>query len=62
MSNIELLEKNSSSRTASTRHCNGKLQRTRTKVNDYIVSFIENTINEVSESSLYVTISQTTIS
>lgn len=52
MSNIELLEK-PSGRTAKT-HCNGKLQRTRTKVNDYIVSFVKIQSTEVSESSLYV--------
>lgn len=53
MSNIELLEKTlpvASLKIVAMESCRGLGQ----KVNDYIVSFRENTINEVSESSLYV--------
>ena len=61
MSNIELLEKTLPAaplKLIAMESCRELGQ----KVNDYIVSFRENTINEVSESSLYVTTSQTTIS
>ena len=53
MSNIELLEKTlpvAPLKIVAMESCRGLGQ----KVNDYIVSFRENTINEVSESSLYV--------
>ena len=53
MSNIELLEKTLPAaplKLIAMESCRELGQ----KVNDYIVSFRENTINEVSESSLYV--------
>lgn len=53
MSNIELLERTlpvAPLKIVAMESCRGLGQ----KVNDYIVSFRENTINEVSESSLYV--------
>ena len=53
MSNIELLEKTlpvAPLKIVAMESCRELGQ----KVNDYIVSFRENTINEVSESSLYV--------
>ena len=55
MSNIELLEKTLPAaplKLIAMESCRELGQ----KVNDYIVSFRENTINEVSESSLYVSI------
>ena len=57
MSNIELLEKTLPAaplKLIAMESCRELGQ----KVNDYIVSFRENTINEVSESSLYVNFKQ----
>ena len=53
MSNIELLERTlpvAPLKIAAMESCRGLGQ----KVNDYLVSFRENTINEVNESPLYV--------